>query len=116
MNTPGSWKHISNQIGMFSFTGLKAEAVDALAAKASIYMWACCQLCRWLHGNRIERFVPEHRTRDGRISMAGLNKNNLEYFAENVSKAVKGELGDSTHGAPTKPPKGSAPEPAQGAN
>jgi len=38
MNTPGSWKHISNQIGMFSFTGLKAEAVDALAAKASIYM------------------------------------------------------------------------------
>ncbi|KAG7529181.1 hypothetical protein FFLO_05768 [Filobasidium floriforme] len=93
MNTPGSWKHISNQIGMFSFTGLKAEAVDALAANASIYM-----------------------TRDGRISMAGLNKNNLEYFAENVSKAVKGELGDSTHGAPTKPPKGSAPEPAQGAN
>jgi len=48
--------------------------------------------------------------------MAGLNKNNLEYFAENVSKAVKGELGDSNHGAPTKPPKGSAPEPAQGAN
>jgi aspartate/tyrosine/aromatic aminotransferase len=38
MNTPGSWKHISNQIGMFSFTGLKAEAVDALASKASIYM------------------------------------------------------------------------------
>lgn len=38
LNTPGSWKHISNQIGMFSFTGLKAEAVDALASKASIYM------------------------------------------------------------------------------
>lgn len=38
-NTPGSWNHISDQIGMFSFTGLKAEAVDALAAKASIYLY-----------------------------------------------------------------------------
>lgn len=46
--------------------------------------------------------------------MAGLNKNNLEYFAENVSKAVKGELGDSTHGAPTKV-NGAAPQEAQGA-
>jgi aspartate/tyrosine/aromatic aminotransferase len=39
LKTPGSWKHISDQIGMFSFTGLKAEAVDALASKASIYMF-----------------------------------------------------------------------------
>jgi hypothetical protein len=56
------------------------------------------------------------RTRDGRVSMAALNKNNLEYFAENVSKAVKGELGaSSTHSAVTAPPKGAAKEPAQGA-
>jgi hypothetical protein len=48
--------------------------------------------------------------------MAALNKNNLEYFAENVSKAVKGELGaSSTHSAVTAPPKGAAKEPAQGA-
>lgn len=31
-------------------------------------------------------------TADGRISMAGLNANNIEYFAESVSKAVKGDL------------------------
>ena len=55
--------------GMFSFTGLKPEQVDALAEKAHIYL-----------------------TRDGRISMAALNSNNVEYFAESVSKAVKGEL------------------------
>jgi aspartate aminotransferase len=54
---------------MFSFTGLKPEQVDALAEKAHIYL-----------------------TRDGRISMAALNSNNVEYFAESVSKAVKGEL------------------------
>ncbi|KAK1923139.1 putative aspartate aminotransferase mitochondrial precursor [Papiliotrema laurentii] len=69
LNTPGEWGHIKSQIGMFSFTGLKPEQVDALAEKAHIYL-----------------------TRDGRISMAALNSNNVEYFAESVSKAVKGEL------------------------
>jgi len=40
---------------MFSFTGLKAEQVDALSQKAHIYL-----------------------TRDGRISMAGLNEHNVD--------------------------------------
>ncbi len=69
LNTPGEWGHIKSQIGMFSFTGLKPEQVDALAQKAHIYL-----------------------TRDGRISMAGLNDSNVEYFAESMSKVVKGEL------------------------
>ncbi|TYJ57304.1 hypothetical protein B9479_002037 [Cryptococcus floricola] len=69
LDTPGEWGHIKSQIGMFSFTGLKPEQVDALAQKASIYL-----------------------TRDGRISMAGLNAGNVDYFAESVSKAVKGTL------------------------
>lgn len=56
-------------LGMFSFTGLTEAQVATLAEKASIYM-----------------------TKDGRISMAGLNSGNIAYFAENVSKAVKGEL------------------------
>ena len=33
-----------------------------------------------------------YMTADGRISMAGLNGNNIDYFSESVSKAVKGEL------------------------
>ncbi|ORY28059.1 pyridoxal phosphate-dependent transferase [Naematelia encephala] len=69
LKTPGEWGHIKSQIGMFSFTGLKPEQVDKLAEKSSIYL-----------------------TRDGRISMAALNESNVEYFAESVSKAVKGEL------------------------
>lgn len=55
LNTPGEWGHIKSQIGMFSFTGLKPEQVDALAEKAHIYL-----------------------TRDGRISMAALNESNVE--------------------------------------
>ncbi|KAL5494895.1 AAT1 [Sanghuangporus weigelae] len=69
LNTPGEWGHIKSQIGMFSFTGLTQPQTKALAEKAHIYM-----------------------TSDGRISMAGLNAKNIEYFAESVSKAVKGEF------------------------
>ncbi|KIJ27386.1 hypothetical protein M422DRAFT_37801 [Sphaerobolus stellatus SS14] len=67
--TPGEWGHIKSQIGMFSFTGLTQPQTKALAEKASIYM-----------------------TADGRISMAGLNSSNVQYFAESVHKAVTGQL------------------------
>ncbi|WVR08767.1 hypothetical protein IAU60_005825 [Kwoniella sp. DSM 27419] len=73
LKTPGEWGHIKSQIGMFSFTGLTAEQVGALAEHAHIYM-----------------------TKDGRISMAGLNEHNIEYFAESMSKVVKGELGQKS--------------------
>ncbi|OCF35937.1 aspartate aminotransferase [Kwoniella heveanensis CBS 569] len=69
LKTPGEWGHIKSQIGMFSFTGISAEQVQALADHAHVYM-----------------------TKDGRISMAGLNEHNIQYFAESLSKAVKGEL------------------------
>ncbi|KAI0793452.1 pyridoxal phosphate-dependent transferase [Abortiporus biennis] len=67
--TPGTWGHIVSQIGMFSYTGLTTPQTKALAEKAHIYM-----------------------TADGRISMAGLNAHNIDYFSESVSRAVKGEL------------------------
>ncbi|KDQ18100.1 hypothetical protein BOTBODRAFT_644375 [Botryobasidium botryosum FD-172 SS1] len=69
LKTPGNWDHIVNQIGMFSFTGINAEQVNALIEKAHIYL-----------------------TANGRISMAGLNSNNIDYFAENLDKAVRGTL------------------------
>jgi len=69
LKTPGEWGHIKSQIGMFSFTGLTTPQTKALAEKAHIYM-----------------------TADGRISMAGLNGGNIEYFAESVDKAVRGTL------------------------
>ncbi|KAI0043210.1 hypothetical protein FA95DRAFT_1498927 [Auriscalpium vulgare] len=67
--TPGEWSHIKSQIGMFSFTGLSEAQSVGLAEKAHIYL-----------------------TKDGRISMAGLNGSNIDYFAESVARAVKGDL------------------------
>jgi len=67
--TPGTWNHIIDQIGMFSFTGLNAEQSQALIDKAHIYL-----------------------TTNGRISMAGLNTKNIRYVAENIDKVVRGQL------------------------
>ena len=63
---PGSWKHITEQIGMFSYTGLTEKQVLKLRDEAHVYM-----------------------TKNGRISMAGLNTGNVDYFAEAVDKVVK---------------------------
>ncbi|RDW80717.1 aspartate aminotransferase-2 [Coleophoma crateriformis] len=66
LETPGSWNHITDQIGMFSFTGLSEREVQKLRDVAHVYM-----------------------TKNGRISMAGLNTGNVEYFAKAVDRVVR---------------------------
>lgn len=66
MGTPGTWNHITDQIGMFSFTGLSEKQVLKIREDAHVYM-----------------------TKNGRISMAGLNTKNLDYFAKAVDKVVR---------------------------
>lgn len=66
LKTPGTWNHITDQIGMFSFTGLNEAQVQKLKEKYHIYM-----------------------TKNGRISMAGLNTKNVEYFAKSVDAVVR---------------------------
>jgi len=67
LKTPGTWDHILNQIGMFSFTGINSGQSQALIEEAHVYL-----------------------TSNGRISMAGLNTNNVRYFAESLDKVVRG--------------------------
>lgn len=62
----GSWKHITDQIGMFSFTGLNEKQVLKIREDAHVYM-----------------------TKNGRISMAGLNTGNVKYTAKAIDKVVK---------------------------
>ncbi|PRW56337.1 aspartate mitochondrial [Chlorella sorokiniana] len=63
LGSPLSWNHITDQIGMFCYTGLAPEQVDKLTAEHSIYL-----------------------TRNGRISMAGVNTNNVARLAEAIHK------------------------------
>ncbi|KAI1619036.1 aspartate aminotransferase [Exophiala viscosa] len=66
LDTPGKWDHITSQIGMFSFTGLTEAQVLGIREKWHVYM-----------------------TKNGRISMAGLNTNNVKYFAEALDDVVR---------------------------
>ncbi|PNH03412.1 Aspartate aminotransferase, chloroplastic [Tetrabaena socialis] len=60
------WSHITRQIGMFSFTGLTPVQVDNMTNKHAIYM-----------------------TRDGRISLAGLNSAKVDYLANAMVESVR---------------------------
>jgi aspartate aminotransferase, mitochondrial len=53
------WSHITNQIGMFTFTGLTPEQVDRLKDEFHIYM-----------------------TRNGRASVAGITSANVGYLSK----------------------------------
>jgi len=63
-----NWEHVTNQIGMFCFSGMSGEQVDALANDFSIYL-----------------------TRNGRISMAGVSSLNVDYLAEAMAAVTKNE-------------------------
>lgn len=62
----GDWSHITKQIGMFSFTGLTEKQVEQMIKKHSIYM-----------------------TKDGRISVCGINTKNVEYIALAIKDVVE---------------------------
>ncbi|CAK9300307.1 unnamed protein product [Gordionus sp. m RMFG-2023] len=65
-NTPGHWNHITDQIGMFSFTGLTPKQVQHLRDEWHIYM-----------------------LNNGRISLCGLNKDNVEYVGKAICETLK---------------------------
>lgn len=66
LGSPHDWSHITNQIGMFAFTGLSQEMVEKMTNEYHIYL-----------------------TKDGRISVAGLNTTNVDYVAEALHAVTK---------------------------
>eukprot|EP01094_Clydonella_sp_ATCC50884_P030527 TRINITY_DN9_c0_g1_i2.p1 TRINITY_DN9_c0_g1~~TRINITY_DN9_c0_g1_i2.p1 ORF type:complete len:440 (+),score=129.00 TRINITY_DN9_c0_g1_i2:41-1321(+) len=60
------WKHITDQIGMFTFTGLKPDEVDRLREEYHIYM-----------------------TKNGRVSVAGITTSNVKYLADSIHEVTK---------------------------
>jgi len=66
LNNNRDWSHITKQIGMFAYTGLTPDQVQAATDKYHIYM-----------------------TLDGRISVAGLNDKNVEYVARSFNEVTK---------------------------
>ena len=65
LGTPGKWNHITDQIGMFSYTGLKPDMCEWLIAEKHIYL-----------------------LKSGRISMCGVTPGNIDYLAQAIYDAV----------------------------
>eukprot|EP00483_Globobulimina_turgida_P010592 UN10613 len=61
-----NWDHITNQIGMFCYTGLSPEQVDKMTKEWHVFL-----------------------TRNGRISMAGVNSSKCGYLAEAIHAVSK---------------------------
>jgi len=66
LGTPGTWRHVTDQIGMFSYTGLTKSQVMYVRDKYHIYMLT-----------------------SGRISIAGLSTSTVDYFCKAVDEAVR---------------------------
>jgi aspartate aminotransferase len=60
------WRHITDQIGMFCYTGLTEAQVVRMIEKHHIYL-----------------------TKDGRVSMAGVTSKNVDYIAESIAEVVQ---------------------------
>lgn len=60
------WEHVTDQIGMFAYSGMTKEQVAMLRDKHHIYC-----------------------TMDGRISMAGVTSGNVDYIAEAIHDVTK---------------------------
>ncbi|PGG96441.1 hypothetical protein AJ79_09593 [Helicocarpus griseus UAMH5409] len=73
LRTPGTWEHIINQIGMFSYTGLTKEQIKTLRDDYHIYM-----------------------LESGRASISGLNTKNVKYVASAFDAVVRGTPSSST--------------------
>jgi aspartate aminotransferase len=61
-----NWDHITNQIGMFCYTGLSPEQVEKLKTEHHVYL-----------------------TKDGRISVAGITSKNVAYLAKAIHEVTK---------------------------
>lgn len=65
LGTPGDWSHITNQIGMFSYTGLNETQSINMVRKYHVYM-----------------------LKSGRISMCGITPSNVDYVAQAIHETV----------------------------
>lgn len=61
-----SWEHITDQIGMFCYTGLQPAQVERITKEYHVYL-----------------------TKDGRISIAGINPTNVKELAKAIHEVTK---------------------------
>ncbi|KAA0189370.1 hypothetical protein HAZT_HAZT007814 [Hyalella azteca] len=82
-----NWSHITDQIGMFCFTGMTPAQVNegcSLVAKPTTISDSFF--------TKVEKLTKEfsvYLTKDGRISMAGITSANVAYLAKGMHAVTK---------------------------
>lgn len=69
-----NWQHVTDQIGMFCYSGLTKQEVMRVADEYHVYF-----------------------THDGRISMAGLTTKNIDYVAESIKAVIDQRTAERNH-------------------
>jgi aspartate aminotransferase len=87
------WSHVTEQIGMFAFTG---ESLPSFRRYLFILLYNSLFSCRptGMSAEMCDQLTDDYAiylTRDGRISIAGLNDGNLKYVAEAVHAVTDGK-------------------------
>lgn len=97
------WDHITDQIGMFCFTGLKPQEVRLhfqLFATLTLAVFNfklsqpnfVTEIKIKIKNSQCERITKEfsvYLTKDGRISMAGVTSKNVDYLAHAIHAVTK---------------------------
>lgn len=108
LGTPGTWTHIINQRGMFSFTGLTGNHISSTFnwyIRSAYSMWILINLLYnisvWnndiiallstILGDQCDLLKQKHiyLLRNGRINLCGLNHNNIDYVAGAIDDVVR---------------------------
>ena len=65
-SNPDRWEYLTVQRGMFGYTDFSPEMIDILREEYHIYM-----------------------TSDGRISIAGINYDNIDYLVDSITECLQ---------------------------
>lgn len=76
-----NWNHITDQIGMFCFSGISPEQVYFTNQKQSVPTF--------IQVDRLAKEYSIYLTRDGRISIAGISSKNVGYLAKSLHEVTK---------------------------
>lgn len=88
-----NWSHISDQIGMFCFTGLTQHQVSVTCSSNNFFHWFTLKI--WalkifhLQVENLTKNFSVYLTKDGRISMAGVTSKNVGYLAHAIHEVTK---------------------------
>ena len=104
LGTPGTWNHITEQIGMFSFTGLNREYQtppqshrnQTRSLSVPVHTFSPLDKVESVNiyfsaAKQVEFMVKEkhiYLMASGRINMCGVTTRNIDYVAESIHEAV----------------------------